>query len=133
VSLSADGVWQTDASGIPSRRSSPSDIVDWEAGIPLAAAPFVDHAYDGWSGRARLEHRDHVVELSASANASRVQVYAPGSGGFVCIEPVTHRPDAHNAPSEEDSGLVSLKPGETLSISMRIAAAEKANTQGADL
>ncbi|WP_309629852.1 aldose 1-epimerase [Brevundimonas sp.] len=132
MTLSADEVWLTDPSEIPRKHSTPSAVIDWAAGIPLAGAPFVDNAYGGWSGPARLEHRDHFVEMSASANAPWVQVYAPGSGGFVCIEPVTHRPDAHNAPRGETSGLVSLKPGETLSISMRITAAASATTQGED-
>lgn len=132
VTLLADEVWLTDPTGIPRERSTASAVVDWAAGIPLASAPFVDNAYGGWSGHARLEHRDHIVDLTASTNAPWVQVYAPGAGDFVCIEPVTHRPDAHNAPPEENSGLVSLKPGETLSISMRIAATDRANTQGED-
>lgn len=130
VTLAADEVWLTDPTDIPRERSTPTAIVDWAAGIPLASAPFVDNAYGGWSGRARLEHRDQVLDLIGCSNARWVQVYAPGSDGFVCIEPVTHRPDAHNAPPEERSGLVSLNPGETLSLSMRIAATDRANTEG---
>lgn len=132
VTVAADEIWLTDPTEIPRERAPPSAVVDWSAGVPLASAHFVDHAYGGWSGRARLEHRDHIVDLTASANTPWVQIYAPGSGGFVCIEPVTHRPDAHNAPSEEHSGLVSLQPGETLSISMRITATDRTNPEGED-
>ena len=132
VTLGAEEVWLTDPTDIPRERSTPSAVVDWAAGVSLANAPFVDNAYTGWSGRAGIEHRDHVVELTASTNASWLQVYAPGSGGFVCIEPVTHRPDAHNAPHGETSGLVTLKPGKTLSSWMRITATERPDLEGED-
>lgn len=129
LTLAADEVWMTDETEIPFERSAPSAVVDLSSGVALGNAPFIDNAYAGWPGHARLDHRDHVVELTASANAPWVQVYAPGLGDFVCVEPVSHRPDAHNAPPEEQSGLVSMQPGQTLSMAMRISATDAKQTK----
>lgn len=123
MTLAANGVWLTDAD-IPSSLALPVNVVDWRSGARTIDAPFVDNAYAGWSREARLDHHTHVVTITAEANARWVQIYAPGRGGFVCIEPVTHRPDAHNAPATEDAGLVALAPGQTLTTSMRITAFE---------
>ncbi|PZO07199.1 MAG: aldose 1-epimerase [Alphaproteobacteria bacterium] len=123
LTVPADEVWTTDGSLIPDRLSPPEEVFDWRQGAKVAGAPFVDNAYCSWSGQARLDHPDHTVKVAASSKARWVHIYAPGSGGFVCIEPVTHRPNAHNAPPGEDSGLVILNPGQTLSMSMQISVA----------
>lgn len=125
LTLPAGRVWITE-NDIPHTLAAADAVIDWRAGAALADAPFVDNAYADWSGKAHLDHADHRVTMTASANAPWVQVYAPGAGGFVCVEPVTHRPDAHNAPKGEDAGLVVLAPGQTLSMSMRITAEETA-------
>lgn len=123
LTLPADQVWVTE-SDIPRSLADADAVMDWRSGAAVAGAPFVDNAYAGWTGRAWLQHGDHRVVITASPNARWVQVYAPGAGSFVCVEPVTHRPDAHNALEGEDAGLVVLAPGQTLSMSMRIAAEE---------
>lgn len=119
--LAAVGVWLTDAREIPERLAPPADLIDWSRGEVVADAPFVDHAYAGWSGSARLEGGGRTVMLQASDNARWAQVYAPEGEPFVCIEPVTHRPDAIHAPAGEVSGLTVLEPGDTLAVSMTIA------------
>lgn len=123
LTLPAAQVWVTE-DDIHHSLEGVGAVQDWRQGAALADAPFVDNAYAGWSGKARLDHRDHRVTITASPNAYWVQVYAPGAGGFVCVEPVTHRPDAHNAPEDEDGGLVVLASGQTLSMSTRITAEE---------
>ena len=115
-------VWLTDANDIPDRPAPASSLIDWSHGAAVSSAPFVDNAYADWAGTAVLNHGGHIVTVAASANARWLQVYAPGAGDFACLEPVTHRPNAHNAPSGEDAGLVTLAPGQTLSVSMRIGA-----------
>lgn len=130
LTVPAGEVWLTDESGIPTALVPARQVVDWSSGVFRADAVSVDHAYAGWSGVATLEHDDCRVTLTASPNASRVQIYAPPDAPFVCIEPVTHRPDAHNAPPGEATGLVSLAPGETLSMSMQITAGPGRRTMG---
>lgn len=125
-------VWLNDANEIPERLAPASSVTDWSDGVVVSTAPFVDNAYADWAGIAQLKHTRHVVVVSASANAGWLQVYASGVGDFVCLEPVTHRPDAHNAPHDEDAGLVTLAPGQSLSMSMRITATERTPTAGED-
>ena len=124
LQLSASRVWLTDAREIPERLAAAGDLIDWREGVAVAEAPFVDHAYADWDGRAALLHDAWRVDLIASPNARWTQVYAPRGENFVCVEPVTHRPDAHNAPAGEDSGLTALAPGATLSMTARITASE---------
>lgn len=124
LQLSAPRVWLTDAREIPERLAAAGDLIDWREGVAVAEAPFVDHAYADWDGRAALLHDGWRVDLTASPNARWTQVYAPRGENFVCVEPVTHRPDAHNAPAGEDRGLTALAPGAALSMTARITASE---------
>lgn len=121
--LEAGAVWRVDARLIPTALAAPAGVFDWADGPRIDDAPFVDNAYAGWDGIARIADEARMVTLEASANAAWAHVYAPRGEGFVCIEPVTHRPDALNAPAGEASGLVVLLPGETMAMSLRITAA----------
>lgn len=122
LTLNATGVWTTDDREIPDRLVHPDAITDWSKGRALNAAPFVDHAYAGWGGVAVLKGAGRRVAMLSEAHAQWVQVYAPHGADFVCVEPVTHRPDAHNAPVGEDHGLTVLAPGQTLSLTMQVQA-----------
>ncbi|WP_248118187.1 MULTISPECIES: aldose 1-epimerase [unclassified Brevundimonas] len=122
LTLNATGVWATDDRAIPHRLVQPGAVADWSGGRALKAASFVDHAYAGWDGAAVLSGADRRIILSSEAPARWVQVYAPVVADFVCVEPVTHRPDAHNAPRDEDHGLTVLAPGQTLSLVMQVRA-----------
>ena len=123
LTLSAEGVWLTDARDIPERLAAVQSITDWSDGLALADAPFVDHAYVGWTGEAVMDGGDRRVVMAADAPARWTQVYAPMGVDFFCVEPVTHRPDALNAPADEPTGTTRLAPGQTLSLAMRIGAA----------
>lgn len=120
--MGASHVWLSDETQIPIRPAQAEAIMDWREAPEIASAPFVDHAYQTWDGAAEIIGTDRTIRLAATG-ASRLHLYAPGSGDFVCLEPVSHRPDAHNAPAEEASGLIALAPGDTLRLSMRISAA----------
>jgi len=120
LTLAADQIWLTRADDIPDRLAASSSLMDWSGGAALASAPPVDHAYAMRGGQATLDDGSGRVIMTASENCRWTQVYAPPGGDFVCIEPVTHRPDAVNAPSGEDSGLVILSPRESLSMWMTI-------------
>ena len=122
LTLPAPRVWLNGADEIPTHLAEASAVHDWTQGAPVASAPFVDNAYADWAGVARLTHATHVVKITASPNARWAQVYAPQGADFVCVEPVTHRPDAHNAPLGEDSGFVRLDPGRSLALDARIQA-----------
>ena len=123
LTLSAAGVWLTDARDIPVGLASPDAVVDWTHGVALAQAPFVDHAYAGWNGEALIDGDCRRLVLSCTG-ANCAQVYAPLGADFFCVEPVTHRPDALNAQGDQDGGMTRLKPGESLSIAMRLSLSE---------
>ncbi|MDY6922668.1 MAG: aldose 1-epimerase [Pseudomonadota bacterium] len=122
LELTAGTVWAVDAGLIPTAPVPAAEVFDWSAAPRVADAPFVDHCYVGWGGSARLIEPDRITTFTASPNAGWAHVYAPGLG-YCCVEPVTHRPDAVHAPGGEDSGLVVLAPGQTLSMWMEIAVA----------
>lgn len=120
LTVPAPRVWLNGTHEIPKALAEAAAIHDWSQGAAVASAPFVDNAYADWNGTARLTHAAHIVEVTASPNARWAQVYAPQGADFVCVEPVTHRPDAHNARPGEDAGLVRLEPGRSLEISAAI-------------
>lgn len=122
LTLAAEGVWLTDARQIPHRLARPAELADWSHGLDLSDAPFVDHAYAGWDGRATISGGGLTTTLTASDTARWTQVYAPKGEAFLCVEPVTHRPDALNAPTAEAAGLAVLQPGESLSVGMAVTA-----------
>lgn len=119
VRLSATSVW-VGATLIPDRREPPGAVLDWADGLERGAAPFVDHAYDGWTGVAEIAGDVRTVRLSSAAPV--LHVYAPPGEGFVCLEPVSHRPNAVNAPDDARSPMRALQPGETLRLSMSVTA-----------
>lgn len=120
LTVEATGVWTVDDSLIPTRLAPPAAIQDWSHGPRLGEAVAVDHCYAGWTGPARLSQGDLTILVSASPEAGWLHVFTPAGAGYACLEPVSHRPDAVNAPDGEASGLVALAPGETLAMSMTI-------------
>lgn len=123
LDLRAEGVWLTDEREIPCALASPSALMDWAGGAPVTSAPFVDHAYAGWRAPALLSGGGRMIRIGASSNARWVQVYAPQGADFLCVEPVTHRPDALNAPDAATPGPVRLSPGESQTVSMSVSLA----------
>jgi aldose 1-epimerase len=117
VRLEAPSVW-VGKTLIPDRLAPASELLDWREGVERSRVPFVDNAYDGWTGVAEVIGADRTVRLTSTV--SRLHVYAPEGASFVCLEPMTHRPNALNAPDGERSGLETLAPGQTMSLSMRV-------------
>jgi aldose 1-epimerase len=116
----ARSVWLTDAREIPVRAAEPEALVDWsEAPAVGPVRGLVDHCYDGWTGEARIEDADGVVQIAASPVCAGLHVFTPSGQDYVCLEPVTHRPDAVNgAPGD----MPVLGPGETAEIWMTVTA-----------
>lgn len=123
LTVQATGVWTVDETLIPRRLSPSAAVQDWSDGPRLCEAAAVDHCYAGWTGPARLANDDITALVSASGEAGWLHVFTPAGAGYACLEPVTHRPDAVNAPAGEASGLRVLAPGEALSLGMTIGLA----------
>jgi aldose 1-epimerase len=93
--------------------------------LPLAAEPSagvagadyagLDTHFTGWDGRARL---GALVLEATGAWAGNLQVFSPPGSGFVCLEPVSHVPDAPNRPALGEMAV--LAPGEGLAGRLRI-------------
>jgi aldose 1-epimerase len=84
----------------------------------------LDHGFGGWGGRARIETPGKPFALEIlSDDAPFFQVYSPAAGGLFVAEPVSHANAALNAREAEwaELGMKVLEPGETMSLSMRIA------------
>jgi aldose 1-epimerase len=92
-------------------------------GIPLRA-PFIDNAFTGWDGLARVEWPDRGLALEMRMLPLRTprgdvapeyfHLYRPDAGDLFCIEPVTQAIDAFHL--EGRPGLVVLASGESMTL-----------------
>lgn len=115
--LRSEAVWLSDENLIPTVERFPRFLFDWSDNSRIADAPFIDHCYAGWDGSAALSGSSGTVELTAQG-ADHVHVFAPPGEDFICIEPVTHRPDVVNGPD----GMAALARGEGRAISLTLRA-----------
>jgi len=90
-----------------------------------AAFEGLDTHFAGWDGAAEIERPDVRLRLTAAgAWANNLQVFAPAGGDVLCVEPVSHIPDAPNRPDFAKHGpMAMLPPGGALSARLAIAAA----------
>lgn len=119
--LQADvrGVWMIDGEVMPTDWRPLDWGPDWRAGADVDSGAFVDNSYTDWGGEAVLTGVTCApVRLEASSNCRWLHVFAPIGGGFVCVEPVSNRPDPFNG---DDGGLQILAPGEGMTVSMRLS------------
>lgn len=114
----ADHVLLSDDELLPTGIGAPAGhFADWANGAPLPAQT-VDHCFVGWSGTAILHDGSGTIRMEADG-APHIHLYAPADGSALCLEPVTHTPDALNrAPAE----IIVLPPGCSTSLTMRISA-----------
>lgn len=89
-----------------------------------AAYEGLDTHFAGWDGVAEILRPDCRLQLAASgAWARNLQVFAPGGSNVLCLEPVSHVPDAPNRPAFAGYGpLAMLDSGATLQGMLRITA-----------
>ncbi len=117
-------VWLTDDACLPTRLAPGNPFGDWQRAEPLPEERLIDHCYGGWSGRAELDWPEEAlcVRLSADGPLRWLHVFVPPGGDFLCLEPVSHMPDALNRPEPpEITGLRVLAPGETLAATVRLS------------
>ncbi|RAI58181.1 aldose epimerase [Roseicella frigidaeris] len=102
--------------------------------LPVAAQPCdgldgdesayegLDTQFAGWDGVAEIIRPDLALRLAArGAWAGNLQVFAPAGSHILCVEPVSHVPDAPNRPDLARFGpLALLAPGESLEAVLRI-------------
>jgi len=114
LTMATQRMWQGDETMIPTRAVAAGMFGDWSAGASLPDR-LIDNSFDGWTGQAAIDGVDGVTRISA-IGAPIVHLYAPPGGNFLCVEPVSHLPDALN----QGFAIDTLDPGETLALTMRI-------------
>jgi aldose 1-epimerase len=94
------------------------------AGVDGGEAEYegLDTHFAGWDGVAEIIRPDLALRLAASgAWAGNLQVFAPAGSSILCVEPVSHVPDAPNRPDFARFGpLTLLPPGGALQAALRI-------------
>jgi aldose 1-epimerase len=119
------GVWTTDEHRLPAAHSI--DLPrGWREGAAVSGSDLIDHCHGGWDGTARIQWDDGLeLALTASPNLGHLHIYAPPEADFFCLEPVSHRPDAINAPFDSPGAMALLSPGATLAAWMRLTAPQR--------
>ncbi|KHL25101.1 hypothetical protein PK98_11945 [Croceibacterium mercuriale] len=110
LAFTAGHAWLADADDLRTDAAPADRFGDWRDGAPVQGTTLIDNSYSPWNGEARIMQRDHVLHLAATG-APACHLYRPPEGGFFCLEPVSHLPDAINR-----EGMALLAPGETLSL-----------------
>ena len=120
----ARGVWETDATQLPTRLDAVPAGWDFSRARPIAHTA-LDHCFAGWRppAVARWPGRGLSVSIGADAACGHLVVYVPRDGDHLAIEPVTHMTDAFNRANagQADTGTRVLAPGETFSCTMHLS------------
>jgi aldose 1-epimerase len=133
VSILCRGELVLDTDGLPitaSALGTPNKPADNNGAHinPLANRPWLQHGLDQvyiWrQGSAQIRWPDEPWSLAIEPDPSLPHwvVYAPRKAGFICIEPISHIPDALNILGPETDGrggLVDLAPGGHWAASIR--------------
>ncbi|MFM7418248.1 MAG: aldose epimerase, partial [Alphaproteobacteria bacterium] len=111
---------QHNARGLPESLSPCAGIAADEAGLIG-----LDNFFAGWDGAARLTTPAGNLMLTATGDfATGVQVYAPAASPIICVEPVSHMPDAPNRPALATAAPMRvLAQGQALHGTIRLTAA----------
>jgi aldose 1-epimerase len=108
------------ARGLPESFTPCTGIAADEAGLIG-----LDNFFAGWDGVARLITPAGIITLTATGDfAAGVQVYAPPTQPVICIEPVSHMPDAPNRPALAAAAPMRLLAmGQSLRGTIRLSSA----------
>jgi len=118
VRFQARGMLEVGGGLIPTGAvAAPDRFGDWANGASLPRQT-IDHCFAGWDGVATEEDALGTVEIRARGGRF-LHLYAPEDGSALCLEPVSHSPDALNSAPEE---MTVLPPGCTASLTMWIGA-----------
>lgn len=123
VKTEVAGMWQSDATMIPSKLVAATTLVDLGKGQVVSKAPFVDNTFTGWKGPARITQPELGLEitLQASSDCGFFHLFVPEGADFFCCEPTTAMPNAFNRPEPAaQTGARVLKPGASITMEMHL-------------
>jgi aldose 1-epimerase len=117
IAFDAEGRWEMGDDKLPTHRSA-------YAGLHTGCDTLdVDHCFDGWSGMLALT--DSLMQVRVTSGMRRLVVFTTPGRDSIAIEPVSHVNNAlalvaQTGATPESLGMVTLQPGETFSVEMRI-------------
>jgi aldose 1-epimerase len=115
VAFTASAMLEVDAGLIPNGATTSAG--KWSSGQALPDHT-IDHCLVEWDGVARAS--DDLGSVTVRARGGRfLHLYAPADGSALCLEPVSHQPDALNSAPEQ---MIVLPPDCTASLTMWISA-----------
>jgi aldose 1-epimerase len=113
IAFQATGVW-FNRDSLPFRHGPVSAAWDHASGRDVEQEP-LDNCFTRWRGEARIPG----MRIEADPVFGNLQVFTPADADFLCVEPVSHVPDAINRPDLPAAQAMStLGVGETLSGEM---------------
>ena len=113
IAFQANGVWFNRAALPETHGPIPAAWSDAE-GRPVDGEP-LDNCFTGWHGVAHIPG----MRIEADELFRNLQVFTPAGADFLCVEPMSHVPDAINRPDlPADQAVTVLAHGQTLSGSM---------------
>lgn len=107
--------WEADVTGLPIRRVNQPGIDGDVSHLDF------DHAFEGWSGPARI--RDERFSLQLRAGTPYLVLQSHPDDDRFAIAPCSHVPNAIHMADPTAHGLRSLQPGERCEVSMSIEVA----------
>lgn len=124
ISFHADRVWRNDDDMLPCALLPATGEWWFGDGRPTQGLA-VDNCFQGWQGKAVLEHprQRRSIVISGGKRLSSLVVFRPTDGReFVAIEPVTHVNNGINlmAQGRTDTGVRILQPGQCLEVASEI-------------
>jgi aldose 1-epimerase len=118
VRFASGGMVEVDDALLPTGEiSPPGRFANWQGGARLPST-LVDHCFTGWDGTATIEDDLGTITLTARG-ASCLHLYAPADGSALCLEPVSHTPDALN---RDAAAMTAVPPGCSATMTMWISA-----------
>lgn len=105
------GYWETEPDRLPGRHRPLGKPPNWFAGAGF------DNCFTGAQEPVRLLWPTHTLTIRSCSNLPFTHIYTPQGEDYLCVEPVSHIPDAVNSPlSQDKTGLQMLEPGESFAV-----------------
>jgi aldose 1-epimerase len=111
LEFSAQSVWMSDASALPTIADEPSGQFDFSRSRSINGCD-IDNCYAGWGGIAQIRWpgRPYALQIIGSPELSAAVVYIPKNGDVFCFEAVPHVNNAINIAGVEPA-MPTIAPG----------------------